>query len=54
MKSERELIQMANSDTLEGIADHLQRSPTSVLRRAARLGLSIKKAKGAKAVLRFT
>jgi len=43
MKSERELIQLVESDTLEGIADHLQRSPTSVLRRAARLGLSIKR-----------
>ena len=47
MKIDRELIQLAKSRTLEGIADHLQRSPAYVLKRAARLGLSIKrKAKG--------
>jgi hypothetical protein len=43
MKTDRELIQLAKSRTLEGIADHLQRSPTSILKRAARLGLSIKR-----------
>jgi len=42
MKTDRELIQMAKSQTLEAIADHLQRSPAFVLKRAARLGLSIK------------
>jgi alpha-D-ribose 1-methylphosphonate 5-triphosphate synthase subunit PhnG len=47
MKSDRELTQLAKSQTLEAIADQLQRSPTYVLKRAARLGLSIKrKAKG--------
>ena len=47
MKSDRELIQLAKSQTLEGMADHLQRSPAYILKRAARLGLSIKrKAKG--------
>jgi hypothetical protein len=47
MKTDRELIQLAKSETLEGIADHLQRSPAFVLKRAARLGLSLKrKAKG--------
>jgi len=47
MKTDRELIQLAKSRTLEGVADHLQRSPASILKRAARLGLSIKrKAKG--------
>ena len=47
MKSDRELIQLAKSETLEGMADHLQRSPAYILKRAARLGLSIKrKAKG--------
>jgi hypothetical protein len=47
MKTDRELIQLAKSRTLEGIANHLQRSPAYVLKRAARLGLSIKrKARG--------
>jgi hypothetical protein len=43
MKTDRELIQLAKSRTLEGIANHLQRSPAYVLKRAARLGLSIKR-----------
>jgi hypothetical protein len=43
MKTDRELIQMAKSRTLEAIADQLQRSPAYVLKRAARLGLSIKR-----------
>jgi hypothetical protein len=47
MKSDRELIQLAKSRTLEAIADQLRRSPAYILKRAARLGLSIKrKAKG--------
>jgi hypothetical protein len=47
MKTDRELIQLAKSQTLEAIADQIQRSPDSILKRAARLGLSIKrKAKG--------
>jgi hypothetical protein len=47
MKSDRELIQLAKSRTLEAIADQLRRSPVYILKRAARLGLSIKrKAKG--------
>jgi hypothetical protein len=48
MKSDRELIQLAKTRTLQAIADHLQRSPAYILKRAARLGLSIKgrKAKG--------
>jgi hypothetical protein len=43
MKGDRELIQLAKSQTLEAIADQIQRSPVSVLKRAARLGLSIKR-----------
>jgi hypothetical protein len=43
MKNDRELIQPAKSQTLEAIADQIQRSPVSVLKRAARLGLSIKR-----------
>jgi hypothetical protein len=46
MKSDRELIHLAKSRTLQAIADHLQRSPTYILKRAARLGLSIKGRKG--------
>jgi hypothetical protein len=43
MKADRELIQLAKSRTLETIADHLQRSPAYILKRAARLGISIKR-----------
>jgi hypothetical protein len=48
MKSDRELIQLAKARALQAIADQLQRSPAYILKRAARLGLSIKgrKAKG--------
>ena len=48
MKNDRELIQMAKSQTLEAIANQLERSPALILKRAARLGLSIndRKAKG--------
>jgi hypothetical protein len=42
MKSDRELIQLTKSETLEAIANHLQRSPAYVLKRAVRLGLTIK------------
>lgn len=43
MKSDRELIKLATSETLESIAERFQRSPESILRSAARLGLSIKR-----------
>jgi hypothetical protein len=48
MKSDRELIHLAKTRTLQAIADQFQRSPAYILKRAARLGLSIKglKAKG--------
>jgi biotin operon repressor len=47
MKTDRELIQLAKSQSLEAIADKIQCSPANVLKQAARLGLSIKrKAKG--------
>ena len=47
MKSDRQLIQLAKARTLEAIADQLQRPPAHILKKAARLGLSIKrKAKG--------
>lgn len=47
MKTDRELIQLAKSETLEAFADKLGRTPESILKSAARLRLSIKpKAKG--------
>jgi len=47
MKSDRELIELAKSHSLEAIADKIKRSPATVLKQAVRLGLSIKrKAKG--------
>jgi hypothetical protein len=45
MKSDRELMVLSKTHTLETIADQLQRSPESVLKRAARLGLSIRREK---------
>jgi hypothetical protein len=42
MKNDRELIALSKTHTLEAIADQLERSPKFVLRRALRLGLSIK------------
>jgi DNA-binding CsgD family transcriptional regulator len=47
VKNDRELIELAKSQSPEAIADKIQRSPATVLEKAARLGLSIKrKAKG--------
>ena len=47
MKSDRELIELAKSHSLEAIADKIKRSPAAVLKQAVRLGLLIKrKAKG--------
>ena len=43
MKNDRELIELAKSQSLEAIADKIQRSPANVLKQAARLGLSIKR-----------
>jgi hypothetical protein len=43
MKNDRELIKLAKSQSLEAIADKIQRSPANVLKQAARLGLSIKR-----------
>jgi hypothetical protein len=42
MKSDRDLIALAKTRTLQAIADQLQRSPDYILKRAARLGLKIK------------
>jgi DNA-binding CsgD family transcriptional regulator len=43
MKSDRELIELAKSQSLEAIADKIKRSPATVLKHAVRLGLSIKR-----------
>jgi hypothetical protein len=42
MKLDRELITLSKTRTLEAIAAKVQRQPESVLKRAAKLGLSIK------------
>jgi hypothetical protein len=47
MKTERELITLSKTKTLESLVDHFRRPPKSILRKAKRLGLSIKQtAKG--------
>jgi hypothetical protein len=43
MKADRELIELAKTKPLEAIADRLQRSPVSILKKAAKLGLTIKR-----------
>jgi hypothetical protein len=43
MKTDRELIKLAKTETLETIADQLQRSPKSILKKAVKLGLTIKR-----------
>jgi hypothetical protein len=43
MKSDRELIALSKTQALEAIADKLQRPPSTILRAARRLGLSIKR-----------
>jgi hypothetical protein len=48
-ESRCELIELAKTKTLEAIADQLQRPPKSTLKKAAKLGLTIKqKSKTAK------
>jgi hypothetical protein len=43
MKADRELIELAKTKTLEAIAVRFQRSPKSILKKATRLGLTIKR-----------
>jgi hypothetical protein len=45
MATDRELMALAKTHTLEGVADRLQRPPAFILKKAARLGLSIKRRK---------
>lgn len=47
MKADRELTRLAKSQTLDELAEKFQRRPAYILKKAARLGLSIKRqAKG--------
>lgn len=43
MKADRELAALSKAHTLETIADHFQRPPVEILKKAKRLGLSIKR-----------
>jgi hypothetical protein len=47
MQSERELMKLAKTKTLEALAERFNRSPKAILRKAAQLGVSIRRtAKG--------
>jgi hypothetical protein len=48
MKADRELIDLAKTKTLEAIADEFKLPPKSILKKAARLGLTIKQKRKAK------
>jgi len=41
MKSDRLLIELASSQSLDAIADRFRRPPAAILKKASRLGLSI-------------
>ena len=43
MKLDRDLIAMSKTHTLQTIANRMQRSPATILKKAARLGLSIQR-----------
>jgi hypothetical protein len=43
MKADRKLIELAKTETLEVIADQFQLPPRSILKKAAKLGLTIKR-----------
>jgi hypothetical protein len=43
MKADRELIELAKTESLEAIADQFQLPPKSILKKAAKLGLTIKR-----------
>jgi ribosomal protein L11 len=43
MKTDRELIELAKIKTLEAIADQLKQPPKSILDKAKKLGLTIKR-----------
>lgn len=43
MKADRELIELAKTKTLEAIADEFKLPPKSILKKAKKLGLTIKR-----------
>jgi hypothetical protein len=43
MKADRELIKLAKTETLDAIADQLKQPPKSILNKAKKLGLTIKR-----------
>jgi hypothetical protein len=43
MKEDRKLIELAKTKTLEAIADQFRRPPKSILKKAAKLGLTIRR-----------
>jgi hypothetical protein len=43
MRSERELIELAKTQTVEDIAKRFQRSPEFIRKKAARLGVSLRR-----------
>ena len=45
MKTDRELIELAKTKSLETLVEHFQRRPELIVRKAKRLGLSIKRRK---------
>ena len=46
MRTDRELIALSKTNPLEALVDHFKRPPSAILKRAKRLGLSIKRAEG--------
>jgi hypothetical protein len=43
MRTDRELIALSKTKTLEALVDHFKHPPTAILTKAKRLGLSIKR-----------
>jgi hypothetical protein len=43
MKADRELIELAKTQTLDAITDQLKQPPKSILNKAKKLGLTIKR-----------
>jgi hypothetical protein len=43
MKAERELIELAKIESLDAITNQLNKPPASILKKAAKLGLTIKR-----------
>jgi len=48
MRTDRELMSLSKTKALEALADHFKLPPKSILKKAKRLGLSIKHAAKAK------